>query len=143
VAVKIRLRRVGAKKQPSYRIVVADSHAPRDGRFIEIIGFYNPLTKPHTVVINRERALYWLRHGAQATDAVQHMLEVQYIWAEYKGEEVPIPEPVVEPEPVVVAPEVEETPAEAPVAEEAAVEAPAAEEAPAEEPVVESAVDDE
>jgi small subunit ribosomal protein S16 len=68
--VKIRLRRVGAKKQPSYRVVVADSRSPRDGRFIETIGHYNPRTNPPTVVINEERALYWLSVGAQATEPV-------------------------------------------------------------------------
>ncbi len=73
--VKIRLRRVGATKQPSYRVVVADSRAPRNGRFIEIIGHYNPRTEPPTVRIDRQRALYWLLQGAQPTDAVARMLE--------------------------------------------------------------------
>jgi small subunit ribosomal protein S16 len=68
--VKIRLRRVGAKKQPSYRVVVADSRSPRDGRFIEAIGFYNPRTEPPTVEIKEERALYWLSQGAQPSEAV-------------------------------------------------------------------------
>ncbi|HEY75238.1 MAG TPA: 30S ribosomal protein S16 [Thermoflexia bacterium] len=72
--VKIRLRRVGKKKQPSYRIVVADSRAPRDGRFIEIIGFYNPRTEPETVQIKEDRALYWLSVGAQPTEAVERLL---------------------------------------------------------------------
>jgi len=72
--VKIRLRRVGAKKQPSYRIVVANSEAPRDGRFLETIGFYNPLTDPETVEMNKERALYWLQQGAQPTEAVARFL---------------------------------------------------------------------
>lgn len=73
--VRIRLRRVGAKKQPSYRVVVADSRSPRDGRFIENIGFYNPRTEPPTVEINEERALYWLSQGAQPSDAVARLLE--------------------------------------------------------------------
>jgi len=68
--VKIRLRRVGAKKQASYRVVVTDSRAPRDGRFIETIGFYNPRTEPETVEIKEDRALYWLSVGAQPTEAV-------------------------------------------------------------------------
>ena len=72
--VKIRLRRVGAKKQPSYRIVVTDSRAPRDGRFIEAIGFDNPRTEPETVTIDEERALYWLNVGAQPSDAVARLL---------------------------------------------------------------------
>jgi small subunit ribosomal protein S16 len=73
--VRIRLRRVGAKKQPSYRVVVADSRSPRDGRFIENIGFYNPRTEPPTVEIKEERALYWLSQGAQPSDAVARLLE--------------------------------------------------------------------
>jgi small subunit ribosomal protein S16 len=75
--VKIRLRRVGKKKQPSYRITVADSRAPRDGRFIEVIGFYNPRTEPETVQIKEERALHWLNVGAQPTLAVARLLEKQ------------------------------------------------------------------
>ncbi|MDY7040884.1 MAG: 30S ribosomal protein S16 [Chloroflexota bacterium] len=77
--VRIRLRRVGAKKQPSYRVVVADSRSPRDGRFIENIGFYNPRTEPPTVEINGERALYWLSQGAQPSDAVARLLDKQGI----------------------------------------------------------------
>ena len=75
--VKIRLRRTGKKKQPSYRVVVADSRAPRDGRFIEIIGFYNPRTDPPTVQIKEDRALYWLSQGAQLSDAVARLLKKQ------------------------------------------------------------------
>jgi len=75
--VKIRLRRVGAKKQPSYRVVVTDSRAPRDGRFIEIIGFYNPRTEPETVKIQEGRALHWLSVGAQPTRAVNRLLKKQ------------------------------------------------------------------
>ena len=72
--VKIRLRRVGPKKQPSYRIVVADSRSPRDGRFIENIGHYNPRTEPMTVEIDEGRARYWLGVGAQPTEAVARLL---------------------------------------------------------------------
>jgi small subunit ribosomal protein S16 len=72
--VKIRLRRTGAKKQPSYRVVVADSRSPRDGRFIEIIGHYNPRTEPVTVNIQEDRALHWLSEGAQMTETVQKLL---------------------------------------------------------------------
>lgn len=72
--VKIRLRRTGAKKQPSYRVVVADSRAPRDGAFIEIIGHYNPLTDPPTIVIQKERALAWLGKGAQPTSTTARLL---------------------------------------------------------------------
>ena len=71
---KIRLRRVGAKKKPSYRLVVADVRAPRDGAFVNIIGHYNPLTDPETVVINEERARYWLNQGAQPTDTAARLL---------------------------------------------------------------------
>jgi len=73
--VKIRLRRTGAKKQPSYRVVVADSRAPRDGRFIEIIGYYDPKTDPVTVEIQEERVLHWLSVGAQPTDRVNTLLK--------------------------------------------------------------------
>ncbi|MCD6518640.1 MAG: 30S ribosomal protein S16 [Anaerolineae bacterium] len=73
--VRIRLRRVGAKKQPSYRVVVADQRSPRDGRFIEVIGHYNPRTDPPTVVIKEDRALYWLSKGAQPSEAVARMLK--------------------------------------------------------------------
>ena len=73
--VKIRLRRTGAKKQPHYRVVVADSRSPRDGKFIETIGHYNPRTEPPTVEIDAERALYWLSVGAQPTEAVRRMLD--------------------------------------------------------------------
>mgnify|MGYP001040109574 CR=1 FL=1 len=72
--VKIRLRRTGAKKKPSYRVVVADSRAPRDGAFLSIIGHYDPLTDPETVVIDEEKALAWLRQGAQPTATVARLL---------------------------------------------------------------------
>jgi small subunit ribosomal protein S16 len=75
--VRIRLRRVGAKKQPHYRVVVADQRSPRDGRHIETIGYYNPRTKPETVKIKEDRALFWLSQGAQPSDVVQRMLEKQ------------------------------------------------------------------
>ena len=75
--VRIRLRRVGAKKQPHYRIVVADQRSPRDGRHIETIGHYNPRTEPETIGIQEDRALYWLSQGAQPSDAVRRMLEKQ------------------------------------------------------------------
>jgi len=72
--VKIRLRRVGSKKKPNYRLVVADARAPRDGAFINIIGYYNPLTDPETVVINEEKALIWLKEGAQPTITAARLL---------------------------------------------------------------------
>lgn len=75
--VRIRLSRIGAKRQPSYRIVVMDARAPRGGRCIESIGFYNPRTEPETVEVDGERALYWLSVGAQPSDAVARLLEKQ------------------------------------------------------------------
>ena len=80
--VKIRLQRVGKKKRPSYRVVVADSRAPRDGRFIDIIGHYDPLTNPATVDIQEEKALKWLRQGAQPTETVANLLSKAGIGAE-------------------------------------------------------------
>ncbi len=79
--VRIRLRRVGAKKQPSYRIVVADKDAPRDGRFIENIGNYNPRTEPETVELDADRALYWLSVGAQPSEAVARLLKNKGVYA--------------------------------------------------------------
>ena len=75
MAVKIRLRRMGAKKQPFYRIVVADSRYPRDGRFIEEIGYYNPLTDPSDVKVDAEKVEKWLKNGAQPTDTVKRILK--------------------------------------------------------------------
>ena len=71
---RIRLRRVGAKKQPSYRLVVADIRSPRDGAFVEVIGHYNPMTEPETVVIDEEKALHWLRQGAQPSETTARLL---------------------------------------------------------------------
>jgi small subunit ribosomal protein S16 len=73
--IKIRLRRMGAKKQPYYRVVVADARSPRDGRFIETIGHYNPRTDPPTLRIKEDRAIYWLQRGAQPTDPVMRMFK--------------------------------------------------------------------
>ncbi len=80
--VKIRLRRVGSKKRPSYRLVVADARAPRDGAFIDIIGHYNPLTDPETVVIAEDKARHWLGQGAQPTDTAARLLAKVGIIAE-------------------------------------------------------------
>ena len=71
---RIRLRRVGAKKKPSYRLVAADVRAPRDGAYVEVIGHYNPLTDPETVVINEEKARLWLSRGAKPTDTAARLL---------------------------------------------------------------------
>ncbi len=74
MAVHIRLRRTGTTKRPAYRVVVADSRAPRDGRFIEVIGHYNPLTEPPTIHIEKDKATAWLKKGAQPSNTVKHLL---------------------------------------------------------------------
>ena len=83
MAVKLRLRRMGSKRSPFYRIVAADSRAPRDGRFIEIIGNYNPLTTPATIQINEELAMKWLNVGAQPSDTVRKVLSTQGIMTRF------------------------------------------------------------
>lgn len=80
MAVKIRMTRMGAKKKPFYRLVVADSRAPRDGKFIDIIGFYNPLTEPVQVKIDEEKASKWLGTGAQPTDTVKALFKKHGIY---------------------------------------------------------------
>jgi len=85
--VKIRLRRVGATKKPSYRVVVADSHAARDGAFLNIIGHYDPRTDPETVVIKEAEALKWLRQGAQPTATVARLLTKLGIMDKFKAVE--------------------------------------------------------
>ena len=85
MAVKIRLMRVGKKKQPSYRVVVADSRSPRDGRFIEVLGQYAPRAEPSKVTINADRALHWLRVGAQPTEQVGKLLEITGVWEQYRA----------------------------------------------------------
>ena len=75
MAVKIRLRRMGAKKAPFYRVIVADERSPRDGKFIDEIGYYNPLTEPAEIKINAEKAQTWLKNGAQPTDTVRALLK--------------------------------------------------------------------
>jgi small subunit ribosomal protein S16 len=80
VAVKIRLRRIGAKKKPIYRIVIADSRSPRDGRFIETIGRYNPLVHPPQISVDEERVQQWLKWGAQPTETVRSLLARVGVW---------------------------------------------------------------
>ncbi len=75
MAVKIRLRRMGAKKAPFYRVVVADSRYPRDGRFIEEVGFYNPMKNPAEITVDAEKAKKWISNGAQPTDTVRDLLK--------------------------------------------------------------------
>ncbi len=86
MAVKLRLKRMGTKKRPFYRVVAADSRAPRDGRFIEIVGSYNPLTVPAEVKIDEELALKWLRNGAQPSDTVRTLLSKQGIMTRFHEE---------------------------------------------------------
>jgi len=83
--VKIRLRRVGAPKKPNYRLVVTDSRNPRDGAFISIIGHFNPLTDPESIVINEEEALYWLKQGAQPTATVARLLSKAGVMDKFKA----------------------------------------------------------
>jgi small subunit ribosomal protein S16 len=83
--VKIRLMRRGATKRPFYRVVVADSRSPRDGRFIENIGKYHPLDDPSVIEIDGDRALYWLSHGAQPTEQVENLLKKLGIWERYEA----------------------------------------------------------
>ncbi|HOO11648.1 MAG TPA: 30S ribosomal protein S16 [Bacillota bacterium] len=80
MAVKIRLRRMGAKKRPFYRIVVADSRAPRDGRFIEEIGYYNPISQPREIKIDHEKAAQWLKRGAKPSDTVKALLKSEGVY---------------------------------------------------------------
>jgi len=84
VAVKLRLMRMGKMKQPTYRLVAADARSPRDGRFIEIIGTYEPRKDPSGVLVDNAKAVKWLRQGAQPTDRVRKILELSGAWAEFK-----------------------------------------------------------
>ncbi|MEM9608022.1 MAG: 30S ribosomal protein S16 [Actinomycetota bacterium] len=138
MAVKLRLTRVGKKKQPHYRVVATDSRSPRDGRFIEIIGTYSPRSEPSAVKIDGEKALHWLRHGAQPSERVRKLLEIEGIWTAFTDG---TPLPVADDAPAAEAPKAETPAAEV---EEPKVEEPTAEaeEAPSEEPAAEDAADD-
>ena len=83
MAVKLRLKRMGSKKRPFYRVVAADSRSPRDGRFIEEVGYYNPITEPAEVKINEEIALKWLKNGAEPTDTVRDLFSKQGIMKKF------------------------------------------------------------
>ena len=85
MAVKLRLMRMGKTKQPTYRVVAADSRSPRNGRFIEIVGTYEPRQDPTRIEIDNAKAVDWLRKGAQPTERVQRILEQSGAWAEFKG----------------------------------------------------------
>jgi small subunit ribosomal protein S16 len=83
MATKIRLKRMGAKKAPFYRLVVADTRSPRDGRFIEEIGYYNPVQEPEVLEINEEKALKWLGNGAQPSETVKALLKRAGLWLKF------------------------------------------------------------
>lgn len=85
MAVKLRLKRMGAKSRPFYRIVAADSRSPRDGRFIETVGTYNPIANGNQVTIDEEKAMKWLNNGAIPTDTVRNLLSANGVWAKFKN----------------------------------------------------------
>ncbi|HVA42872.1 MAG TPA: 30S ribosomal protein S16 [Acidimicrobiales bacterium] len=85
MAVKLRLMRMGKKKQPTYRVVAADSRSPRDGRFIEIVGTYEPRAEPSVVKIDNEKALRWLAQGAKPTETVQKLLQISGAWDTFRS----------------------------------------------------------
>lgn len=97
MAVKLRLMRMGKKKQPTYRVVAADSRSPRNGRFIEIIGTYEPRQDPSVIKIDNERAVHWLQHGAQPTERVEKLLKISGAWTEATGETVDAAVPTAAP----------------------------------------------
>jgi len=116
--VKLRLMRMGKKKQPTYRIVAADSRSPRDGRFIEIVGHYDPRAEPSVIVVDNDKAVSWLQKGAQPTETVAKLLKISGATAQFNGEA-----PAVTPELVSVA----AAPAPAAAEPADATDAPAAE----------------
>lgn len=83
MAVKLRLKRMGAKQRPFYRIVAADSRSPRDGRFLEVVGTYNPITNPAEIKIDEEKTMYWLNNGAQPTETVRNILSKEGIMKKF------------------------------------------------------------
>ena len=141
MAVKIRLMRVGKKKQPTYRVVVADARSPRDGRFIEIIGRYEPRADPSVVTIETDRALHWLKNGAQPTEQASKLLGIAGVWDAFKsevGKEAAVKPKAKTPKAKVVKAEPEAPPAAQIVSDAPAEDAPA-EDAPAEDVPAEDA----
>ncbi len=123
MAVKLRLMRMGKKKQPTYRVVAADSRKARNGRIIEAVGFYDPRRDPSVIEIDNEKALGWLRNGAQPTERVEKLLKISGAWDEFKGQPAtPKAEEASVEEAVVEEASVEEAPVEEAVVEEAPVE---------------------
>ncbi len=107
MAVKLRLMRMGKKKQPTYRVVAADARSPRDGRFIELIGRYDPRAEPSVVEIDNDKAVAWLHKGAQPTDQVRKLLEISGAWADFRvsrGEILEVPAPSKEDAPPAAEP---------------------------------------
>ncbi|MDQ4132314.1 MAG: 30S ribosomal protein S16 [Actinomycetota bacterium] len=86
MSVKLRLMRMGKKKQPTYRVVAADERSPRDGRFIEVIGTYEPRAEPSRINVDNDKAVSWLRKGAQPTEPVQKILVLSGAWDQFKGQ---------------------------------------------------------
>lgn len=85
MAVKLRLKRMGSKQKPFYRIIAADSRSPRDGRFIETVGTYDPVKKENNITVDEEKVMKWLNNGAQPTDTVKNILSQTGIWAKFKN----------------------------------------------------------
>ncbi|OUV78876.1 MAG: 30S ribosomal protein S16 [Acidimicrobiaceae bacterium TMED130] len=123
MAVKLRLVRTGKRKQPTYRLVAADSRSPRNGRFIEIIGTYEPRQEPSRINIDNERAIHWLRNGAKPTERVEKLLRISGAWEEFTGKPL---------EPITYQVK-EESAVEESAVEESAVEESAEAEAPVDE----------
>jgi small subunit ribosomal protein S16 len=134
--------RMGKKKQPTYRVVAADSRKARNGRIIEAVGFYDPRRDPSVIEIDNEKAVGWLRNGAQPTERVEKLLKITGAWDEFKGQPAGTSVTAApEPKPEVVATPVEEASVEEAAVEEAVEEAPV-EEASVEEAAVEEAVEE-
>lgn len=85
MAVRLRLTRVGKKKQPTYRIVAADARSPRDGRYLEIVGTYDPRREPSAITVDNDKAIEWLRKGAQPSERVQKLLQISGAWDEFQA----------------------------------------------------------
>ncbi len=155
MAVKLRLMRMGKKKQPTYRVVAADSRKARNGRIIEAVGFYDPRRDPSVIEIDNEKAVGWLRNGAQPTERVEKLLKITGAWDDFKGQPAgtsatPPPAPKAKAETPAPSPakdeaeaSAEEAPVEEASAEEAPVEEASAEEAPVEEAPTEEDGEDE